>query len=322
MAGVVAFAAFFVAFGAALVLIPKLRAAGIVGKDVHKPGQPEIPEMGGFALLGGFTAGVLLAIALEAFVPPVMPVDFTALLAVLGTVLLTGLVGILDDLLGMRQAVKAFLPVIAALPLVAIRAGHSTMTIPFIGRVNFGIFYPLFLVPLGITGAANAVNMLAGFNGLELGMGLVAMGALAAIAAKIGAATALVILLAGIGASLGVLPFNWYPAKIFIGDVGTLSIGAIIASSVIVGNFETAGLIVIIPYAVDFLFKAVHHFPSKGWAGELRGGKLFCPANGPVGLAQAVLKITGGLSERALVLTFMGIEALFGGLALFLYFWR
>lgn len=60
MAGVVAFAAFFVAFGAALVLIPKLRAAGIVGKDVHKPGQPEIPEMGGFALLGGFTAGVLL----------------------------------------------------------------------------------------------------------------------------------------------------------------------------------------------------------------------------------------------------------------------
>lgn len=321
MAGVVAFAAFFVAFGAALVLIPKLRAAEIVGKDVHKPGQPEIPEMGGFALLGGFTAGVLLAIALEAFIPPVMPVDFTALLAVLGTVLLTGLVGILDDLLGMRQAVKAFLPVIAALPLVAIRAGHSTMTIPFIGRVNFGIFYPLFLVPLGITGAANAVNMLAGFNGLELGMGLVAMGALAAIAAKIGAATALVILLAGIGASLGILPFNWYPAKIFIGDVGTLSIGAIIASSVIVGNFETAGLIVIVPYAIDLIFKAANGFPKS--FGELRAdGKLHCPRNGPVGLAQAVLKIAGGLSERALVLTFMGIEALFGGLALFLYFWR
>jgi UDP-N-acetylglucosamine--dolichyl-phosphate N-acetylglucosaminephosphotransferase len=109
--------------------------------------------------------------------------------------------------------------------------------------------------------AANAVNMLAGFNGMETGMGLVAMGALAVIAAYLHETTALILLLSGAGALLGVLFFNWYPAKILVGDVGTLSIGALIATAVIVGNFETAGVIVIIPYAVDFLFKAAHGFP-------------------------------------------------------------
>jgi UDP-N-acetylglucosamine--dolichyl-phosphate N-acetylglucosaminephosphotransferase len=243
-----------------------------------------------------------------------------ALLAVLCTVLLTTLLGVTDDLIGIRQWIKALLPVVAALPLVVVRVGVSTLRIPFIGQVDFGPFYALVLVPLGITGAANAVNMLAGFNGLEVGMGLVAMGALAGIAASAHALTALALLLAGIGALLGILCFNWYPARIFVGDVGTLSIGAIIAAAVIVGNFEWAGIIVILPYALDFLIKALHGFPSRGWWGELRGdGKLHCPDSGPVGLAQWVLKVTGGLHERTLVLVLIGFEALCGLAAVLLY---
>lgn len=315
--------AFLVAAGATAALIPRLRVAGIVGKDLHKRGEPEIPEMGGLALVAGFTVGVLLTIALEAFVPPLLPVDFTALLAVLGTVLLTALVGILDDLLGLRQTVKAFLPVIAALPLVAIGVGQTTMTIPLLGRVNFGLAYSLALVPLGVTGAANAVNMLAGFNGLELGMGLMAMGGLTAVAWKLNEVTALAVLLAGIGAALGVLLFNWYPAKIFVGDVGTLSIGAILAASCIVGNFEAAGVIIIVPYALDFVLKALHKFPSRGWSGELGpDGRLRCPANGPVGLGQAILKLTGGLHERTLALVLIGFEALCAAGAALLYWFR
>jgi UDP-N-acetylglucosamine--dolichyl-phosphate N-acetylglucosaminephosphotransferase len=230
------------------------------------------------------------------------------------------LLGVIDDLIGIRQWVKALLPVIAAFPLVVVRVGVSTMRIPLIGRIDFGPFYALLLIPFGITGAANAVNMLAGFNGLEAGMGLVALGSLAAIAAGFGKLTALTLLLAGIGALLGIIYFNWYPAKIFIGDVGTLSIGAIIAAAVIVGNFEWAGVIVIFPYALDFLIKAAHGFPSRGWWGELRkDGKLQCPDSGPVGLAQWVLKVTGGLHERTLVLVLIGFEALCGLAAVLLY---
>lgn len=88
-----------------------------------------------------------------------------------------------------------------------------------------------------------------------------------------------------------------------MGDVGTLSIGAIIATAVIVGNFETAGAIVIIPYGIDLLFKAANGFPKS--FGELKGDKLCCPAGGPVGLGQWIMKLTGGIHERTLVLILM-----------------
>lgn len=300
------------------LLIPRLRAAGIVGRDRHKRGQPELPEMGGLAIAAGFVAGMLLAIALETFFDRLLSVDLIILLAVLVTVLLTVLIGVLDDLLGIGQLAKALMPFLAALPLVAVKAGQTSLAIPLLGSVNFGVFYALVLVPLGLTGAANAVNMLAGFNGVEVGMGLVAMGSLAVIAASTGASTSLVILLAGIGALLATLYYNWYPAKALVGDVGTLSIGAIIAAAVIVGNFETAGVIVIIPYAVDLLFKAANGFPKS--FGELReGGKLHCPSSGPVGLGQAIMKLSRGIHERTLALVLMGIEAAFGLLAIAFY---
>jgi len=104
-----------------------------------------------------------------------------------------------------------------------------------------------------------------------------------------------------------------------IGDVGTLSIGAIIASSVIVGDFETAGVIIIIPYFVDFVIKAINGFPSKGWWGINNNGKLYCPNPRPVGLCQLIMKLTGGIKEKNLVLTLMGIEAAFGAFAILLY---
>jgi len=191
------------------------------------------------------------------------------------------------------------------------------MRIPFVGLIDFGIFYSLVLVPLGITGAANAVNMLAGFNGLEVGMGVVAVGALAVIACLNGIITSLVILMAILGALLAALYYNWYPAKILVGDVGTLSIGAVIACAVIIGNYETAGAILVIPYVVDFLIKAKNGFPYS--FGIYREGKLYCPDRGAVGLAQLIMKVYGGISERNLVLVLMGIEAVFGVIAILLY---
>jgi len=305
------------------LLIPRLHRARIVGKDMHKPGRPEVAEMGGLAIVAGTGVGISTALAMMSFFHVFQDASEVLLLAALATILLTALIGIVDDLLGMRQVVKAFLPAVAALPLVALRAGHTSLVIPFVGRIDFWIFYPLFLVPAGVMVAANAVNMLAGFNGMEAGMGLVAMGSLAVIAASTHATTALVILLAGAGALLGVLFFNWYPAKILVGDVGTLSIGALIATAVIVGNFETAGVIVIIPYAIDFLFKAAHGFPTTEWWGILgEDGKLRCPSTGPVGLCQFIMKITGGIKEWALTSVLMGVELIFGMLAIAVYMWR
>ncbi len=301
------------------LIIPRLTRARIVGKDIHKPQRIELPEMGGLGIISGFCLGTILAIGVKIFIDNAIPLDVTSLLAVLSSILMISLIGIFDDLFAIRQWVKTLLPALAALPLMATKTGYTVLFIPFGGPVEFGIFYSLLLIPLGVTGAANGVNMLAGFNGLELGMGSVAIITLAIIAYHLQAMTAFAILIIAMGALLAALYFNRYPAKVLIGDVGTLSIGAIIASAVIIGNFEMAGIIIIIPYFADFLLKAAHRFPSKGWGGIYKNGRLFCPDYGPVGLCQLIMKIAGGITEKRLVLTLIGIEALFGIAAIFFY---
>jgi UDP-N-acetylglucosamine--dolichyl-phosphate N-acetylglucosaminephosphotransferase len=131
--------------------------------------------------------------------------------------------------------------------------------------------------------------------------------------------TALIILLAGMGALLATLRYNWYPAKIFIGDASTFSIGAMMVAAVIIGNFELAGVIIMIPYAIDFFIKAANRFPSHGWEGIYREGKLYCPEPRIKGLAQLIMQLTGGVSERNLTLILIGTEAVFGGIAIWLF---
>ncbi|MBA7514958.1 putative undecaprenyl-phosphate N-acetylglucosaminyl 1-phosphate transferase [subsurface metagenome] len=311
---IVSFVASFAGFP---IIIPRLKKAGIVGKNMNSEKQEEIAEMGGLIIAAGFGVGIIFAIFLRTFFDLFLSVSLTSILAVLSTVLIVVIIGVFDDLISIRQWIKAIIPAFAALPLMALKEGYSMMRIPFVGLIDFGIFYSLVLVPLGITGAANAVNMLAGFNGLEVGMGVVAIGALAVIAYLNGITTSLVILMAILGALVAALYYNWYPAKVLVGDVGTLTIGAVVASAVIVGNYETAGVILMIPYVVDFLIKAKNGFPYS--FGIYREGKLYCPDEGAVGLAQLIMKMCGGISERNLVLVLMGIEAVFGVIAILLY---
>jgi UDP-N-acetylglucosamine--dolichyl-phosphate N-acetylglucosaminephosphotransferase len=310
---------FAVSFAGFPIIIPRLKKAGIVGKNMNSEKQEEITEMGGLVMAAGFGVGIVFAIFLRTFFDLFLSVSLTSILAVLSTVLIVVIIGVFDDLISIRQWIKAVIPAFAALPLMALKEGYSMLRIPFVGLIDFGIFYSLVLVPLGITGAANAVNMLAGFNGLEVGMGVVAIGALAVIAYLIGQTTALIILLAALGALIAALYYNWYPAKVLVGDVGTLTIGAVVASAVIIGNYEIAGVIIIIPYVVDFLIKAKNHFPGKNWWGTYKNGKLYCPEGGPVGLGQLIMKVFGGISERNLVLALMGIEAVFGVIAILVY---
>lgn len=303
--------------------IPLLRRSGMLCEDHNKKIRRTVPQMGGLAVILGFCGGVLLCISFDAFLDMPIELDSTALLAATSTVLMIGFIGLIDDLLGMPQIVKAVTPSLAALPLIAVRSGVSVMSIPFLGPVDFGVLYILLFVPLGVTGAANAINILAGFDGLEAGMGLIAFASLSVIAWHLEAWAALALLLAGLGSIVGFLFFNWYPARLFLGDIGALTIGSIIAAATIIGNFEIAGILVIIPHAIDLGFKAANRFPTDGWQGVLGDdGKLHCPEHGPVGLCQFLLKVSGGLHERTLVLTLMAAEAVVGIAAAAVYVFR
>jgi len=300
--------------------IPRLLKAGISGKDMNKPGRIVVAEMGGFAIVGGFIMGVLLAIALSTFRISTSELNLTYLLAGLSTILLTGLIGVIDDLLLLDQRVKAVLPVIASLPLVALKVGVTSMVVPFFGSVDFGILFPLVLIPIAITGASNATNMLAGFNGLEAGLGVVMCSTVALVGYSFGRVESVVLALAMLGALLAFLKYNWYPGKILIGDVGTLSIGAVVASSVIIGNIEKVGIILIIPFFVELYLKARGKFKAQSWC-KMKNGILLCDKREEVyGLGRLVMYLTGGISERGLVLTLIGVEAFFAVLVVISYF--
>ncbi len=314
---------FCVAFLAALVaiplMIPRLKRNGISGKDRNKPGEPEVAEMGGLGIIVGFGAGIVLIIFLKSFTDLLDSVDLLSVLAILGTVLIISIIGIFDDLIDIKQWVKGLAPLFSALPLMALKVGDSVMNVPLVGAVDFGAFYSLLLVPIGVTAAANATNMLGGFNGVEAGMGIIGTAALAVIAFRHGEMTSLSILLSATGALAAFLRYNWYPARVFIGDVGTLTIGAVIAASAIAGNFETAGVIVMIPYILEFAIKARNGFPSRGWWGINKEGKLHCPQSRPKGLGQMIMKLNGGISERNLTLVLMGLEAVFAAAAIWMF---
>jgi len=293
-------------------LIRKLLNAGITGGDIHKKNCPLIPEMGGLGVVVGFIAGILLAVGMATFIG--LEIGTTQVLIGLITVLIMALVGVFDDLFDMGQVVKAILPIFAAIPLMVLRVGSTSMTIPFIGAVDFGIWYVLLLIPLGVTVPSNLSNMLAGFNGLESGLGAVMTAAIAFIAlTQLGvnpfAGDALIISVAMCGALLAFTRFNWFPARVFPGDVGTLIIGAAVASAVIIGNMEAAGAILVIPHTVDFFIKLRHGMPKT--FGKLKRDKLLCPREGVMGLGQLIMKKTGGISETRLVAVLVLIEVFF-----------
>ena len=290
-------------------LIPRLKRAGMVGKDVNKPEKPEVAEMGGIAIVAGLTAGVLLAVFLNTFLA--FHFNLLYVLAALITIHAVAFIGIVDDIIDIPQKVKALLPLFAAIPLVAVAAGSTSMSVPFLGEVNLGLIYLFILVPLGVAVASNLTNMLAGFNGMEAGMGSVVFAAAAILAFAHGNPEMLVIFLPMLGALLAFLLFNKYPAQVFPGDVGNLTIGAVLAAGVIIGNFEMAGALLLLPYIIDFFIKAVNRFPSRDWWGEISQDGKLRPVGGKVrGFAQWVMKAANGITESNLTLAFIGMEAL------------
>ncbi len=300
------------------ILIPRLKAMGITGTDQNKEDKPSVAEMGGFAIVGGSVCGIFLAIFFHTFFG--FEFDLVNILAALITILLIAFLGVVDDILDIPQLLKAFLPLGAAIPLVAVCAVGSTMMIvPFIGEIDLGIFYIIVLVPVGVAVASNLTNMFAGFNGMETGIGIVIFATTSLLAFSGDEPEMLIISIAMLGALMGFFFFNKLPSKVFPGDVGNLSIGAVLACTVIIGNYETAGAILTIPYVLDFFIKAMNGFPSKGWQGIYKNGKLFAPER-RVSLAQHLMKASGGISERKLVSIFIGSEIILALAVLFLYF--
>lgn len=283
--------AFFLTYLITPYFIKFLYAVGIVGIDLQKRGKPKLPTSGGICVAFGVLGGLLTYIGIKTFLYG-LEKDIVSLLAVISSVLIVMFVGLLDDIrvktkkvktkegydirIGLPQWLKPLITFPAAIPLMVIMAGNTTMSIPFFGKVDFGILYPLFLIPIGVVGASNVVNMLAGFNGSEAGMGIVYMLSLAIYAFLHGSISTIIFLIS-FGALLGFIRYNWYPAKILPGDSLTYLLGSLVASGVIVGNMEKAGLIVLMPFIIEFFLKARSKFKASCLGRLRKDGRLDPP---------------------------------------------
>lgn len=236
--------------------IKKAKQFGLVGNDMNKYEKPEVAEAGGIIVIFGVLAGIFFYIFLGTFFLKT-GANEALIFAVLLTVLLAGFLGFVDDVLGWKKGLKRWqkpvLTIPMAIPLMVINAGQSSMNIPIFGTIEFGIIYPLVIVPIGIVCAANGFNMLAGFNGLEAGMGAIALGTLGTVSLLKGEVWLAAIAFAAVASLLAFLVFNWNPAKIFPGDSMTYGIGALIAVIAILGNMEKIGLILFLPFIIDAL---------------------------------------------------------------------
>ncbi len=293
-------------------IIHRMTLQGIIGKDMNKFGKPQVAEMGGTAIVFGFSLSVLLAVFLYSFAKRFIPfsIELGVLFAGFSTILLMGFLGVFDDLIGWKKGIRqyqhALVPLFAALPLVAIRAGVTKMALPLVGVVDFGIFYALILIPIGITGAANAMNMLAGLNGLEAGLGALVSATLLLISIFEGQYEAAIIMAALLGALIAFLRFNWFPAKIFPGDATTLMVGAGIATASIIGNMERIGVMLLVLFFVEFVLKARMRFQGESFGIPQKDGTLKAPEK-TSSLTHWIMK-RGRFSEKQVVLVLLGMQ--------------
>ncbi|MDY6768686.1 MAG: hypothetical protein SVW02_01110 [Candidatus Nanohaloarchaea archaeon] len=320
MAGAFLAAAAAAGFVTTLVLTPEamtfLQSSGIVGIDQQKEDRPELPTSGGVAVIFGFLAAVSLYIGLTTFVPGAPTARIELVLAALASTFIIAFIGLIDDIhvdrqegveekgnhqirIGLAQKYKSLAPAIAALPLMAVKAGTATMHLPFLGAVPFGVLYPLLLVPVAVTCVVNATNMLAGQNGLESALGTIALAAVGVFAFQHGEMEGAAIAL-GMAAPLAAFwYYNRYPARILPGDSLTYAVGAAYVSATIIANVELFAGIVFLPWIVEAFLKLRSGFQASS-LGELQQDETLKPQHDSIySLTHVFMRFD--VSERQLV---------------------
>jgi UDP-N-acetylglucosamine--dolichyl-phosphate N-acetylglucosaminephosphotransferase len=281
-------------------LIPKLKANGIVGKDRNKLGSPDVAEMGGISVVIGFFGGISLLLASDG------ATNETILNMSLSVILGAAFIGLIDDLFDLRQSLKAFFPFLLALPFGI--ALDSVVYLPFIGEVDFGVTM-IIAAPFAITCAANAGNMLEGFNGLGTGLGIIMSSTLISLAIVHQRYDGLYLLVPLLGALLAFLWFNKYPSRIFPGDTLMLFMGTTIAVAGMLSDLHFQTGFIFIPMITEFFLKWRGRFKAENYASGTRDGHL--EYVGRIESVTHILMKHGSVTEKSLTVMIWTIEAAF-----------
>jgi UDP-N-acetylglucosamine--dolichyl-phosphate N-acetylglucosaminephosphotransferase len=332
-----------VSFFTTVLITPKaiefLRAAGVVSMDLHKKNKPVLPASGGVCVAAGIIAGLLVYVGIKTFVYGAQSV-LLVLLAIISGVLIVTFTGFLDDLnvklrgvrtkdginlkVGISQWIKPLLTVPAAIPLMAVNAGYTNITLPLFGAVDLGIIYPLLFIPIGFVGAANMVNMLGGFNGAEAGMGVVYCLTLGLFAFMLSNEIVALLFYATAASLLAFLVYNRYPARILPGDSLTYLLGSVVAAGVIVANMERVGLIVMTPFILQGILKFYSRWKMGRYASDIgllqKDGTIKSKYDKKIYSWTHLIMRFGKPTEKRIIWFLVFIQIIFSAIALLLYF--
>ena len=288
--------------------IAKAKASDWVGPDIHKTDKPMIPESGGIVWVFSYLISLFMLV-------PLYSVEIQLKIIAAGTtVLLAGLVGMVDDAIGFPWRVKSLLPILASVPLAVMRAGVTTVHVPFITVINLGILYYLIVIPVAVTACSNVVNQMAGLNGLEAGSSLIIGASLIGCTLLAGNQFGLILLVPYVGALLAFLWYNRYPSRVFPGDIGTFAFGATVAAFGVLSNLEQAVVICFLPHvfnSISILTGFMRGEPPESTMDK----DLVFHSNSPYSLRCLILR-TKKLREPSLVAHILFIVAVFGLLSI------
>lgn len=318
------FLSFILTYFSTPAFIQFMRATGIVGRDVMKRERRIVADMGGPGVVVGFLTGIFFYIGVEIFLYDGLP-ELIYILASISTILIITLIGIFDVLTALikqregpnmferlkRRGIPGWLyfliPLPAAVPLVAVNAGVSHMVLPFIGRVELGLLFPLFIIPVALLCCSNATNFLAGFNGLEAGMGVILHISLGLFALLKGKPSTAIIAFTFASSLLAFLKYNWYPAKVFPGDLN-YTIGAFCVCVTVLGNMERFAILCFTPWIIEAFLKASSMFKAESYGLIQEDGTLKYPGRKISSLTHLVMRL-GRFNEWQVSLILIVVEA-------------
>ncbi len=320
--------AFLIPAGMVFLMMPRyimfLYHKSKTTNDAHKGGDVRVPTPAGPLLIGAFVVGELAAWLIYGTVVP---------LVLIVVALSAGIIGLYDDLRGLGGMVKPAL--LALVGLFVVLAEHyypsvydPTVYFPLFTRTGTHFIIFGLIVIASIPVASNAFNMLDAFNGELAGFTAIVTGALvvAILMRSYGgdtSAATVAIALPLLAVSLAFYYYNRYPSRIFDGDSGSLTLGAMFVTLSIVGGVEIAALVALIPAVLNsyYILSSVRGLVERKemaarptFVGE--DGRLYASteARAPTTLARMIL-LTGPLDERSLVRRILTLSAYAGFLS-------
>jgi len=320
--------AFLLAFVTAFVITPyTIRLANRIGAidapEKRRINKQPMPRLGGLAVISGFLISSIYLIIIMTLEKNFNPFGeeqyFSKLLGLLLATIILAIFCFIDDVKGLPAIVKLLGQIIAAIIVVSFGIKIDNINIPFLEQtLNINNHIYVYIISVGwIVAITNAINLIDGLDGLSSGITLISCFSLIIVFTMNASPLIAIILITALaGAIVGFMPYNFNPAKTFIGDTGAQFLGFALAVISILGTAKTYTLLVLISPLIilalpicDTLFAIIRRV-IKGKSIKA----IFSPDTGH--LHHKLMK--KGYTQKQAVLILYGISACFGMFAIIL----